>query len=605
MNPMLASVHQTPALGMKTPMRQPPLMSMPGSVAPKGTIPRTHNLQDERPIRERAHQAIMLKAINDFLREHGKDTILRSHPTPSAKDFQETFLFIYNIAFDDDLAPGSRKMDEEVVELLRIVRYPWIDSLAKLSFSIITPHVWPQLLGSLYWMVAGQEFYNSWMDEKKDPNLMDEDELEETQMNAPFDETRLVLLFLSYLGDNWLSYCQHNDDFSVQRGIFMDVFEAKLEQEQAVVDGYEKTIAELREESAQLKLGEDAEERLKAEITELDAELDRCQEVKRGALNKIRQHIEFSKSLDADIKMWEDNLAQLTRTCAILAEDVKRQNISPEEVSRMFRERETLLKQFDDLSAKELELQNQAHSLSVSIFREADSVELLVEEITNKLDKLKLHPKPPAPFAPGDFHFTFNRATDDLDAIITGADISPNGKMVKNLSSYAEKMRRERADLASQAVRLENELDVATTELDELRKVVDEKRTVVKNMLEEHATAKKAWEAESNGSRVHLETIIRETSKIKMANQDRGMALSTRLDALRLEKNETSLKLQRLMTKLIRDLVEKAEQVTELKAWTSERLESLTRSAQEDDLESFEQLPDNLDASIRRLSIAR
>lgn len=138
-------------------MRQPTVMSMPTSVAPKGTIPRTQNLQDDRPIRERAHQAIMLKAINDFLREQGKDGGLRGHPTPSAKEFQETFLFIYNVTFDDDRTPGGKKMDEEVVELLRAVRYPWIDSLAKLSFSIITPHVWPQLLGSLHWMVAGYD----------------------------------------------------------------------------------------------------------------------------------------------------------------------------------------------------------------------------------------------------------------------------------------------------------------------------------------------------------------------------------------------------------------------------------------------------------------
>ncbi|CAG8745611.1 4727_t:CDS:2, partial [Acaulospora colombiana] len=65
----------------------------------------------------------MLKGINDFLREQGKDGGLRVHPTPSAKEFQDTFLFIYNITFDDDRVPGARKMDEEVIELLRVERY--------------------------------------------------------------------------------------------------------------------------------------------------------------------------------------------------------------------------------------------------------------------------------------------------------------------------------------------------------------------------------------------------------------------------------------------------------------------------------------------------
>lgn len=103
----------------------------------------------------------MLKAINDFLRAQGKDTILRVHPTPSAKEFQDTFLFIYNIAFEEDRAPGAKKMDEEVIELLRVARYPWIDSLSKLSFTIITPHIWPHLLSTLYWMVQLYEVRNS------------------------------------------------------------------------------------------------------------------------------------------------------------------------------------------------------------------------------------------------------------------------------------------------------------------------------------------------------------------------------------------------------------------------------------------------------------
>jgi kinetochore protein NDC80 len=118
-----------------------------------GALPKNTHIPDDRPLRERAHQAVMLKAINDFLREQGKEGGLRSHPTPSAKEFQDTFLFIYNITFDDDRVPGAKKMDEEVVELLRVVRYPWIDSLSKLPFTIITPHVWPHLLGTLHWMV--------------------------------------------------------------------------------------------------------------------------------------------------------------------------------------------------------------------------------------------------------------------------------------------------------------------------------------------------------------------------------------------------------------------------------------------------------------------
>jgi hypothetical protein len=115
-----------------------------------------------------------------------------------------------------------------------------------------------------------------------------------------------------------------------------------------------------------------------------------------------------------------------------------------------------------------------------------------------------------------------------------------------------------------------------------------------------------------------------EMMKIKTANQDRGLELSMRLDTLRLtlvifsdplfsqeadhdtSKNETSLKLQRLLTRFIRDLVAKAEELAQLKTWTTSRLESLTSSAKEDDLELLTEFPvADLDALVQRLSLIK
>lgn len=114
-----------------------------------------------------------------------------------------------------------------------------------------------------------------------------------------------------------------------------------------------------------------------------------------------------------------------------------------------------------------------------------------------------------------------------------------------------------------------------------------------------------------------------EMMKIKTANQDRGLELSMRLDTLRLtsvvfpdrlfsqadhcsSKNETSLKLQRLLTRFIRDLVAKAEELAQLKTWTTSRLESLTSSAKEDDLELLTNFPvADLDALVQRLSLIK
>lgn len=49
----------------------------------------------------------------------------------------------------------------------------------------------------------------------------------------------------------------------------------------------------------------------------------------------------------------------------------------------------------------------------------------------------------------------------------------------------------------------------------------------------------------------------------------------------------------------------KAEELAQLKAWTTEQLESLTSSAKEDDLELLTELPVDLDALVQRLSLVK
>jgi SMC interacting uncharacterized protein involved in chromosome segregation len=180
----------------------------------------------------------------------------------------------------------------------------------------------------------------------------------------------------------------------------------------------------------------------------------------------------------------------LNRAIALLSEDVKRQNLSPEEVARMFRERETLTKQLDDLAAKEIELDKQANELNVPIYNAADNVDTVLEAIDAILYNTNLRPRPPAPFKSSDFLVSFNRATDDLDSMLTGADISPGGEMIMKLSDYAASMRKEKAALASSAVTLENDLEVAATSLEKLRSEVVGIRNSVNLVLKGLTTSK-------------------------------------------------------------------------------------------------------------------
>lgn len=601
--PNMLSSTQTPAMGSRTINRQ--AIFQPPTTAPRGTLPRMQYVADDRALRENA--SFMLRGINEFLRKQGKDLTLRTQPTPSAKEFQDAFLFIYNLVFEDDRAPTGKKMDEEVIELLRQARYPWMESLSKLSFSIIQPHIWPHLIGALSWMVGLYNFENGWMQDSKNHYLLDEDPgermddpgLESNELNHP----RLMRLFLCYLSDVWPSYLAGKDNFDEQKKEFAAIVDGIIGEHQILLEEQEQTLAELVREADGLRRTEDAEKQLKAEMADIDMRIDHAQEVVRAGQTKLQQQIDLNRGLDLDLRRTEEKLENLIRSNTRLADDVRRQNLSAEEVARMYRDREELGKQLEDLMQKDIELQKTGDTLAVSIYRKSDEIDTMVENYANILYEVGLHPKPPPLFHPGELDFNFNRATNNLDELITGADISASGELIRKLQRYTATVRNEKAELATQAVMLENELEVAQGELDHLSAEVIDLRKEVNDMLDTHAVTKATWEDESRLSRTHLETMRREIAKIKSTNQDRGLELSMKLQTLELAKTETATKIQRLKTRLIKDLVSKAEEIAELKTWTTERLESLTRLAKEDDIEVLSQPPTDLDTLIQRLSI--
>jgi len=156
----------------------------------------------------------------------------------------------------------------------------------------------------------------------------------------------------------------------------------------------------------------------------------------------------------------------------------------------MFQDHKTLLKQREDLNTRDLELRSAADGLSISIFNKADEVETLVNDIVAALWSIKLLPKPPPPFQASDFNLSFNRGTDDLDSMLTGADITNGGEMTKKLASYADALRTEKAELQSQAVKLESELELSANDLEQLRDQVNEIRQEVTVILNELSSAK-------------------------------------------------------------------------------------------------------------------
>ena len=166
---------------------------------------------------------------------------------------------------------------------------------------------------------------------------------------------------------------------------------------------------------------------------------------------------------------------------AKLAEVVKAQNLTPEEVVRMNTDHETLARNLEDLRHRIAEAQKSVMSLEVVMTNRGAAAEEALDQYTNLLSSLGLFPPLLPPFQDIDLTLQLNIAASNPQQLLTGSDIR---KVIKpTLSAVAETKRTERANVESERIKVDNELDQLTLECEnvdeEIREI--EKKVIALN----------------------------------------------------------------------------------------------------------------------------
>lgn len=155
-----------------------------------------------------------------------------------------------------------------------------------------------------------------------------------------------------------------------------------------------------------------------------------------------------------------------------LAEVVRTQNLSPEEVIRMNTDHETLSRTLEDLQQKISETNKIVMTLEVNVTNRATATEEALDIYTNLLSSLELFPPLPPPLQDIDLTLELNTGASVPQQLLSGADIR---KVIKpTLSAVAESKRSERASLETERIKVDNELDQLTLECENVDEEIGE-----------------------------------------------------------------------------------------------------------------------------------
>jgi kinetochore protein NDC80 len=169
-----------------------------------------------------------------------------------------------------------------------------------------------------------------------------------------------------------------------------------------------------------------------------------------------------------------------------LANVVQEQNLTPEEVAKMNSDHEQLSRNLDELRQRISDTHQHVMNLEIAVTKKTESTDDIVDKYMSLLTSLELYPTLPPPRQDVSLALELHPAVSAPQDLLQGADLRRTVK--PTLSAIAEGKRIERADLESERIKVENELDQVIQEcenVDEEIMELEKKGTSVNDQAED------------------------------------------------------------------------------------------------------------------------
>ncbi|KAJ7752073.1 HEC/Ndc80p family-domain-containing protein [Mycena metata] len=535
------------------------------AVPPAGS----QNAKDPRPLRERAFQTQMKQEIHAYIKSLNQDISLATLNNIQGKDYRSIFDFLV-LKLDPfhPLNPNAR-FEDEFVPALRALRYPFAGGIDnKWLAAPASMHSWPALLGVLHWLVEAckaRQLYET----SGDPTLQIPSDIPE-EFDDPWDHQALAFDYYDQAYTIWLDMV---DDFVEPNQNLEDRYARKNEQAQLDLDNKTRQLEQSTIELNKLKSTAPPIARLQDENGLLKGDSEKFQKILHqydSRKKKLLDHIAFEK---AELVTRGNQLEQLKAEQLKLAEIVKTQNLSPEEVIKMNTDHETLSQNLKDLKQKIAETHRNLMSLEVNVTNRAAAAEEAIDLYTNLLTSLELFPPLAPPLEDVDLTLELDTPSANPQNLLIGADIR---RIIKpTLSAVAESKRSERASVESERIRFDNELDQLTLECENIDEEIGEVEKKVVGLNDQADDLRDVAQQETTVANNEAERLQRDVAQARTAALANGMGVKSRLQALQIAHREQVEKVSRLKEETVRAILKNTHDIAMFKAEVSRYLTDL------------------------------
>ncbi|GJJ12204.1 hypothetical protein Clacol_006445 [Clathrus columnatus] len=553
------------------------------SVAPTLNVP-TQVIKDTRPIRDKQFQLSEQKQILKFLteRQFPGNITLKTLQSPTNKDFQTVFRWLFEILDPCYvMCKGNKKFEDEIIPTLRYHRYPAADQInVKWLQAVGSMHAWPSLLGVLHWMTLLCTVRLAFLSELvKTSYAFSDDPTVQNKSLVPeiFGEEHNNTLAFDYYVEAYYVFLQGSDDFTEQD---QELEERHSRRNQAIFqerDSLKIELETLKEEYNSLTATPPPIVKLQADNERLRRDQMKFTGVISHTRAKVEKYKETVKKLKTEITAQESYLQKLKEEFQQLSLTVKEQNLSPQEVTRMNTEHDSLHRTLGELRRKVAETQQGYHNLEVALANRTADMERAVDEYMGYLWRLELHPQPPFPFDKMNFDINFDPSKDDPRQLIIGEDLK--GTIAPALTQLAYTKRKQRSEAEDEIIQIDFTTEKILVEYENLEETINNIEIRTNVLMEQADALRKADDAfMSNTEAARLE---RELAQARAATKSNGLGVKLKVQALQIAYQEQIEKTDRLREETIKALVKNTNDMCMFKERVSEDLSRLRQFAEE------------------------
>ncbi|GAA5826525.1 hypothetical protein JCM11251_002411 [Rhodosporidiobolus azoricus] len=463
------------------------LLTTPGGGI--GTSTAARPAKDPRESRQRANREAWAKEIVSFCLENHFTTEVKQLLQPTGTQFQALFKFLVN-QFDPSINFGQggtgKKFEDEVLATLRMVQYPFTDSISKSHLQAIgSAQSWPNMLAMLHWLVVTIKNRHLAFTSYPELHIPAYDYPERAQ-----SEDVTAHAWLQYVGQSYAKFLfgAEDDEFAEEEEDFRRTVEGSRQAQRQRLEELRAEQEDLQRQWKVLTERPDPIHAYHAHNAAVKSDMTKCDEYISGLTKKIEGYKMAKQLAEQDNERARQEREAKRAEQGRLEAMVKAQKLTPLEIQTLSSDKQALTKQTHDVQQRYRSVLSKNMSLEVDLNNKVTAASALAAEYDEKAQKLGLLDGPiegyeHVPFAQEVNGASENPVPEGLGTVVKPALLQLRARTRDELKDLnredvdveerVTKVREDMGELADQEKASEEELRLVDAEKEKLQDVMD------------------------------------------------------------------------------------------------------------------------------------